>query len=213
MPTALAISRFLLVEDDPALAVAVARRLSAFYPCTVAHSVREARAALKTDGGFCGFIIDLVLPDGSGLEVLKTARTRYPNAPAVLLTGTIEAPVINETYDLGASFIAKPLGARALERFVEESHGCAHGLDPRTQRRVADAVAQFELSPGERDLLVAKVAAIPREVYLAERQITLNTYKSAVRTLIRKMGVESLEDARRALIGADSVESVRKKKK
>lgn len=202
-------TRFLVVEDDQALAAAMARRLHDVFPCTVAHSIRDARKALKSEPSFCGFIIDLRLPDGDGLEVLRTARKRHPNAPAVLLTGTIEVPVINETYDLGASFVAKPLGSKALERFVEEANACAHGLDPRTQRRVADAVLQYALSPGERDLLISKLAAIPREVYLAERDISLNTYKSRVRTLITKLGVESLEDARRVLLGAEVVSARR----
>lgn len=183
----------------------MARKLRDHRPCTVAHSIRDARAALRAEPAFCGFIIDLRLPDGDGLDVLRVAREKHPNAPAVLLTGTIEAPVINETYDLGASFVAKPVSARALERFVEEANACAHGLDLRTQRRVADAVTRYGLSPAERDLLVSKLAAIPRELYMAEREITLNTYKSRVRTLIRKLGVESLEDARRLVIGADAL--------
>ncbi len=197
--------RFLIVDDDAALASAVASQLRAEFACTIASSIREARAALKTDEPYCGFIIDLRLPDGDGLDVLKLARKRNPNAPAVLLTGSIEVPVINETYDLGASFVAKPLGLRALARILEEAHACAHGLDLRTQRRVADAVAHYDLSTGERDVLIAKIAAIPREVFVAEREISLNTYKSKVRTLIRKLNVESLEDARRLLTGADAL--------
>lgn len=195
--------RFLVVDDDVALAHAVARQLRASFPCTVAHSIREARDALRAEEAYCGFILDLRLPDGDGLDLLKLARKRHPNAPAVLLTGSIEVPVINETYDLGASFVAKPLGARALVRFLEEANACAHGFDLRTQRRIADAVLRFDLSSGERDLLVSKVAAIPREVFVAERQITMNTYKTKVRTLIRKMNVESLEDARRLVTGGE----------
>lgn len=195
--------RFLLVEDDPSLATAVARKLGRLFPCTVAGSICEARIALTTEPGFCGFIIDLRLPDGSGLDILREARRRHVHAPAVLLTATIEGAVINETYDLGASFVAKPIGPKALERFVEEANACAQGLDLRTQRRIADAVAQFALSAGERDVLVAKLAAVPREVFITDRSVSLNTYKTQVRTLIGKLGVESLEDARRLLLGGE----------
>jgi DNA-binding NarL/FixJ family response regulator len=184
--------RFLVVDDDGVLAEWVARKLRRFFPCTVVGTVREARDALDREGDFCGFVIDFRLPDGDGLAVLREVRKRYPNAPAVLLTGSVEVPLINQTYGLGASFLAKPIGARALDRFIEEATACAGGLDARMQRRLADIVSEYGLSAGERDVLIAKLAAVPREVFIAERAISLNTYKSQVRTLLRKLDAESL---------------------
>ena len=53
------------------------------------------------------------------------------------------------------------------------------------------------------NVLLAKLAAISSDEYMAARDITLNTYKSQVRTLLRKLGADSLEAARRIVFTGD----------
>ncbi len=76
--------RILIVEDEHALAAALAalcRRLGA--DATLCYS---ARRALEEQGEFALAIVDIGLPDMSGLKLLEALRER-PAAPPVLITG------------------------------------------------------------------------------------------------------------------------------
>lgn len=58
--------------------------LSGFTADTVG-TLTDARAALE-GGGFAGMVLDIMLPDGSGLDLLAELRSRGSRIPVLLLT-------------------------------------------------------------------------------------------------------------------------------
>ena len=64
--------RILIVEDDAALGEGLRLTLER-YDCTVAPTLAAARHALAA-GGWGLMILDLNLPDGSGLDLLRAVR-------------------------------------------------------------------------------------------------------------------------------------------
>ena len=77
--------RILLVEDDPALGRGVARALSG---PNAEVTLRESRASgleALAEGPWDLVILDVNLPDGSGLDILRRAR-ELSRTPAILLT-------------------------------------------------------------------------------------------------------------------------------
>lgn len=64
--------RILIVEDDAALGEGLRLTLER-YNCTVAPTLAAARQALAA-GGWGLMILDLNLPDGSGLDLLRAVR-------------------------------------------------------------------------------------------------------------------------------------------
>jgi two-component system, NtrC family, response regulator PilR len=110
--------KFLVLEDTPALARSIARVLKTYGVTIHVGSVYEANLALATNSEISAFIVDLRLPDGSGLEVLRHFRDRYPKHPALVLTGYFEPDDINAAFDMNADYIAKPLKAARLHQFV-----------------------------------------------------------------------------------------------
>ena len=97
----------LLVEDDRMLcnAVAAALRQEAWQIDT-AHDAQSALIAL-VDHAYAALLLDLGLPGGSGLEVLRTIRGRYDATPALIITAqdqlgdTLIATVHGYGYRLG----------------------------------------------------------------------------------------------------------------
>ena len=82
---------------------------------TVADAIAAARAA-PVDL----MLLDLTLPDGSGLEVLQ-ALAGGPSRPrvTVALTGRDEPEVVRRCYDMGCrSVLVKPVPARELLRLA-----------------------------------------------------------------------------------------------
>jgi two-component system OmpR family response regulator len=78
--------RILLVEDDRALGGAVQGHLTlAGHAVDLVRSLDEARAALATaDHGL--LLLDLGLPDGSGLDLLRRMRAQEDWRPVIVLT-------------------------------------------------------------------------------------------------------------------------------
>jgi DNA-binding response OmpR family regulator len=78
--------RLLVVEDNKELANLLAKGLqSAGYQVDLLASVAEAQAALATTR-FGALILDIGLPDGDGLSILRELRRRKDPLPVLVLT-------------------------------------------------------------------------------------------------------------------------------
>src|SRR5215510_9036137 len=78
--------RLLIVEDNEELAELLAKGLkTAGYEADRLSTIEEARAVLSTTF-YAALILDLGLPDGDGLELLREIRQRDNPIPVLLLT-------------------------------------------------------------------------------------------------------------------------------
>ncbi len=122
--------RVLVVEDDAVLlnGLQVGLGLAGFTVEAVA-TCADASAALDTSV-FDAIVLDLMLPDGSGLDVLAALRRRQSRVPVLLLTARDSVPDRIAGLDAGADdYLGKPfdldeVGAR-LRAMVRRSGGHA----------------------------------------------------------------------------------------
>ena len=122
-------ARFLVVEDDPLVGRSLARMVRPFGEPVVVGDVAGASAALGEPRPWQGLFVDLLLPDGSGIDVVERARVAWPAARAMVLTGHVEPALINAVHDLGATYVVKPIDRDRIERF------CGAGTSLRRARR------------------------------------------------------------------------------
>ena len=99
----------LLVEDDHMLGQALTSALGQEgWRVVHCRDVATARAAL-VDHGFSAVLLDLGLPQGSGLNVLETMRGRYDATPVVIITARDQLSDRVRGLDAGADdYIVKP---------------------------------------------------------------------------------------------------------
>jgi DNA-binding response OmpR family regulator len=113
-------ARVLIVDDHAPTARALAKLLdSANYEATIAHRGADALARARDDGGFVAAIVDLHLPDISGLIVTQQLREALgPQVPIIVLSGDTSMQMLNSLPLVGATyFFSKPVNANAfLER-------------------------------------------------------------------------------------------------
>jgi len=99
----------LILDDDAELCTLLAMRLEARgYRVASAGTARDGLSRLAREA-FDAMILDLRLPDATGIEVLVQVRTRTPDLPVIMLTahGSIETAV--EAMQRGAfGFLTKP---------------------------------------------------------------------------------------------------------
>ncbi|MGH9520358.1 MAG: response regulator, partial [Terriglobales bacterium] len=90
--------QILLVEDDPASASLIRELLA-----HVVHADRLGTALeLLRQRHFDAVLLDLGLPDGSGLEVLAAVRERAPELPVIVLTGNEDEQLPVQAVQQGA---------------------------------------------------------------------------------------------------------------
>lgn len=106
----------LVVDDDPNARRAVCRVLShAGYEVRQAGSVSEARQALAA-GEIGVLVLDVVLPDESGIELLRQLDREHADVDVLICTGCPARCDMEEAFRLGAkSYLPKPLDPFVLE--------------------------------------------------------------------------------------------------
>ncbi|HSI57066.1 MAG TPA: two-component system response regulator CreB [Ideonella sp.] len=110
-------TRLLLLEDDPAIAHTVGYALAREgYEVVPVSLVREAAAALAGPAhGFAAALLDVGLPDGSGLDLCRELRRANPQLPIALLTARGEEMDRVLGLELGADdYLTKPFSPREL---------------------------------------------------------------------------------------------------
>ncbi|MDJ1134832.1 response regulator [Streptomyces iconiensis] len=169
--------RVLVVEDDPVAADAHAlyvTRVPGFEVAAVAHSRAEAVRALDEQPRVDLILLDLYLPDGNGLALLRSLRAAGHTADVFAVTSARDLTVIREGVSLGVvQHVLKPFTFRSLSdrlrryadfRMSAEAHG--------------EAVSQDEV---DRALSVLRAAppssALPKGLSTG----TLDTVTSALR--------------------------------
>ena len=111
----------LIIEDEPALATALARVCQRLGWRAELRASGNAGLRALASGNFDLAILDIGLPDLSGLEVLEKARARAPHLPVIIITahGKLENAVAARKLG-AAAYLVKPLDLREIERTLTQ---------------------------------------------------------------------------------------------
>ena len=111
----------LIIEDEAALATALARVCQRLGWRAEVRASGSAGLRALASGDFDLAVLDIGLPDLSGLEVLEKARARSPHVPVVIITAHGKLKNAVAARKLGASaYLVKPLDLRDLERTLTQ---------------------------------------------------------------------------------------------
>lgn len=112
-------SQILLLEDDEALGRGICMALET-SSCTVTHcSTRCQAPGILQSTAFDLLIFDINLPDGSGLELLRTLRQNGSFTPAILLTANdLELDEVTGLEAGADDYITKPFSLAVLRARV-----------------------------------------------------------------------------------------------
>ena len=115
-------AELLLVDDDRALSRSLEMSLTeADYRVECVETASEA-VEMASSRRFDVALVDLGLPDGSGLDVLSTLSAKWPPVPSVCLTAKTETEAVVAAMRAGATdFLTKPVKRRRLVGALREA--------------------------------------------------------------------------------------------
>jgi response regulator of citrate/malate metabolism len=144
--------RVLVVEDDPVAAdahVIYVGRVAGFTVAGVAHSRAEAvRVLERTDVGL--LLLDLYLPDGHGLQLVRSLRAAGHSADVIAVTSARDLAMVREGVSLGVvQYVLKPFTFATLrDRLTRYAEFRATAGEASGQDEVDRALASLRAPQG-----------------------------------------------------------------
>lgn len=105
----------LVIEDDTKIAANIAKMLrDKEYIVTLAHTGEDGLFALETEN-YDAVVLDWMLPDKNGIQVLTRLRSKNNNVPVIMLTAKSQLEDKVEGFSKGADdYLTKPFALKEL---------------------------------------------------------------------------------------------------
>jgi DNA-binding NarL/FixJ family response regulator len=136
-------------------------------------------------------IVDIRLPDGSGIALTRELLSRRPDLGVILYTGDSDAELLYEGLDSGARGYA--LKAGSMEELAAAIDRVAQGgsyVDPRLDRILLSPRATShvpQLSPREREIMHLMAEGMTADAIGTKITVSVETVRTHVRNVIRKL--------------------------
>jgi DNA-binding NarL/FixJ family response regulator len=200
--------RILIADDHEVVRIGLASLLDAQEGFTVVGGAGSGREAVQLARQLRPDVVvmDIRMPDGSGIEACRSITTELRDTPVIMLTSHADSDALFDAIDAGASgYVLKRVGSSDLVDAVRTVASGGSLLDPavtsrvldrlRNARRVEEAGAFVDLTDRERRVLAfvadgASNRQIADAMGLAEK--TIRNYVSSV---LSKLALDSRSQA------------------
>ena len=186
--------RVLLVDDHRLLRHGVRQMLIEQADATVSEAgTGEAAIAALASAQFDIAIVDLTLPDVSGLELVKQIHTQYPSLPILVLSMHPPEQFARRAFSAGAlAYFTKDSAPAELVEAIKQVRRGHHYISPSVRAALVEASPPHELL-SDREYQVMRMLAEGRTVSEAASDMgisvkTVSTYRAR---LLEKLGMKT----------------------
>ncbi len=200
--------RLLLVEDNPLFVEQVSGAIEELPQKWSIHLVSEGLRALELIHNdathFDLALIDLGLPDISGLEVIKAFNKQFPEMAIVVITVMAAEPMVLKAIEAGArGYILKGESMQEITQGIVQVMEGDYPISPSLARFLFKKLAnenskdnslqdpEFKLTPRELETLRCLSQGLTYEGVATKMGVALSTIQFNVRNLYRKLNVRS----------------------
>ena len=181
-----------IVDDHEALrdGLAALLRSSGLEVVGQAGTVESARDLVALDRPDVA-LIDIRLPDGTGIDLARELLSADPAQGIVLYTGDADAELLYDGLDTGArGYVLKAGSTEELVGAIERVAAGGSYVDPRLDRILLSPRATSKvpaLSPREREIMNLMAEGLTAERIGEEISVSVETVRTHVRNVIRKL--------------------------
>jgi DNA-binding NarL/FixJ family response regulator len=190
--------RVLCVDDHPLMRVGIVAVIAHEPDMDVAGEASTGREAIRLFQELHPDItlMDLRLPDISGIDALIAIRTQSPGARVIVLTTFEGDAEIQRALEAGAqSYLLKSLPRRQILETIRKVHAGMRQVPPEVAARLAEHIGNESLSGREIQVL-EKIAIGKKNGEIAALLfITEETVKNHVKHILEKLGASDRTEA------------------
>jgi FixJ family two-component response regulator len=184
-----------VVDDESAVGVSIKRLLhSVGLEARHFTSASEFLRAKRPDAPGC-LVLDVRLPDLSGLDLQQELAKANVDLPVIFITGHADIPMTVRAMKAGAvEFLTKPFREQELLEAVQRAIGRHRQIrDQRAAMRVLQSRYEL-LTPREREVFPLVASGLLNKQVAAELHASEKTIKVHRGQLMQKMEAHSLSD-------------------
>jgi DNA-binding NarL/FixJ family response regulator len=134
-------------------------------------------------------LMDLQMPEMSGLDAMIAIRDEFPDAKFIVLTTyTGDVQVLRAMKAGARGYLLKNLLHKELLATIRAVHAGKKTLSADASYALADHAAEDALTPGELDVLRLIAAGNANKQIAAQLSITEDTVKGRVKNILSKLG-------------------------
>lgn len=149
-------------------------------------------------------ILDIMMPEMTGLELQNELTTRQIDIPIIMISGHADVRIAVETMSKGAiTLLEKPFSLDELMRYVRR--GLAADTEARQKRRVEKNVQDriSSLTPRERNVLDRIVAGQSNREIANDLNLSIRAIEDRRSRLMKKLGVERMAELMNLTLSAN----------
>ena len=182
-----------VIDDDArvreALTLLLAKSGIASQPFECAE---DFLAALPEGQPVCG-LVDVCLPQMSGIDLLKALRARDIENALIMISGHGNVPMAVEAMRQGAvHFIEKPFDPDMLLELVDEARTRFLQRDDERAKARATAALYDTLTAREREVMALLIEGLPNKLVAARLGISTRTAEHHRAAVMRKMQARTI---------------------
>jgi DNA-binding NarL/FixJ family response regulator len=196
--------RLVLIDDHPLVLNGLAQLLGSnpeFEVVAMCGTAAEGLHAVETHKPDV-LLLDLALPDQSGLSVLRSLDPSKPPAVVVLTASQDEGELLDAARLGARGIVLKAMAPRALEACVRAVHGGAQQLvvdDDRlaqrlAERRAAEAELEHVLTAREIEILRLVALRLDNQEVADKLGISVGTVKTHLHHMYAKLRVDGRQE-------------------
>lgn len=159
----------------------------------------EALKLLRTRR-YDSLILDVALPDGVGLDLVKQARALWPTIWVLVLTGSHDHSVITRIHELGVRYLLKPFHPSQLKIHADEVRVRRMAHDRRMNVALDRWSRAHGLTSSETELLALGARGVSRDEFSVIRNVRPDTIRKQIQSLLQKTGDTTFEGAVNTLL-------------
>jgi DNA-binding NarL/FixJ family response regulator len=141
-------------------------------------------------------IVDLLLPDLSGVDVIRAVRADLPDARFIVLTGSAGSEGVYRALQAGArAYLLKGSTGTELVRAVRDVHAGRRVIPPDVAEQLAERAPQSDLSPREIEVLRLAAGGHSNKRIAASLGLSEATVRTHVSNILAKLGASDRTQA------------------
>ncbi len=195
--------RVMLVDDHTMVRKGLALFLKAYDDLELVGEAENGTTAIQLCGEILPDVVlmDMVMPDMSGVAATRTICQKFPQVQVIALTSFKEGDLVRKALEAGAiGYLLKDVSADELAQAIRAAHSGRATLSPDAAQALVQTTNQpplldFDLTEREVEVLALMVEGLNNTQIAGRLGVSPSTIKSHVSNILSKFGVESRTEA------------------